>query len=183
MTNAGQIRLAKKEDADLITDLFIASSPRHLRTRDFWLWSNFDNPSGKSLSVVMEVEGKIVAHYAILPLRFNVGSDQILLGFGQQAVVHPNFRDLRTIINLTEFLWEKAGSMFELVYAFPNDHFWKVKKLLMGWQVVSEFKAYEASINALEKFERGPNVEIKRIHSFPKEIDSWLNESRNEKIY
>ena len=120
------IREYKSGDEISITELFLIASPRHLRTPIYWKWSNLRNPYGKSLSLVVEEDDKIIAHYSVMPLKMSVDNVVVVGGFGQQAVVHPNFRNLKIIMDLTDKVWKKAAGRFEFIYGFPNDNFWKI---------------------------------------------------------
>ena len=107
-------------------------------------------------------------------------------GFGQQAVVHPSFRNLQVIVRLTEEVWKAAQKRFDLLFAFPNDNFWKIYQRLMGWEKVDEFMADLAAVDQAQevvknmKFKR---FEIKRLHEFSPGIDAWLNTDKKCAVF
>ena len=181
------IRRYKPGDEISITELFLISSPRHLRTPVYWRWSNLKNPYGKSLSLVVEEDDKIIAHYSVMPLKMSVDGDvHVVGGFGQQAVVHPSFRNLKIIMDLTDKVWEKAASGFDFIYGFPNDSFWKISQMLMGWKKIGEFSADIISVpTVIEVLEHNPfrRFIVKRINRFPLGINGWLNKDKKGKIY
>ncbi len=180
------IREYKSGDEISITELFIISSPRHLRIPAYWEWSNLRNPYRKSLSLVTEEDNKIIAHYSVIPLRMSVDKLIVVGGFGQQAVVHPSFRNLKIIMDLTNKVWIKASERFEFIFGFPNDNFWKINQMLMGWKKVDEFFADIINIpTVVEILKHNPfqRFIVKRINKFPLEINKWLNNNRKSRIY
>jgi len=180
------IREYKSGDEISITELFLIASPRHLRTPMYWEWSNLRNPYGKSLSLVVEEDDKIIAHYSVVPLEMNVDDIVIVGGRSQQAVVHPNFRNLKVIMDLTDRVWKKAVNRFPFICSFPNDDFWKIKQKLMGWEKIGKFFADIISIPAVIEVLKHNSFQrftVKRINRFPLEINKWLNKNKKGKIY
>lgn len=180
------IREYKSGDEISITELFLIASPRHLRTPMYWEWSNLKNPYGKSLSLVAEEDKEIMAHYSVMPLKMSVDNVVVVGGFGQQAVVHPNFRNLKIIMDLTNKIWKKAADRFEFIYGFPNDNFWKINQMLMGWEKIDEFFADVISILTVIEVLKHNSFQrfiVKRINRFSLEINKWLNKNKKSKIY
>lgn len=180
------IREYKSGDEISITELFLIASPRHLRIPRYWEWSNLRNPCGKGLSLVAEEDDKIIAHYSVVPIEISVDDIVIVGGRSQQAVVHPNFRNLKIIMDLTDRVWKKAADRFNFICSFPNDDFWKIKQRLMGWKKIDEFFADIISIPVvIEVLEHNSfqRFIVKRIRRFPLEINKWLNKNKKSKIY
>jgi len=181
------VREYKSGDETSITELFLIASPRHLRNQVYWKWSNLWNPNGKSLSLVVEEENEIIAHYSILPYKINVDNAVVLGGLAQQAVVHPFFRNLKVFISLTDKVWEKAVGKFQFIYGFPsNDKILTMYQMLMNFKKIDEFLADVISIPTVIKvlkYNSFQRFTIKRINKFPLEINKWLNKNKNNKIY
>jgi len=84
--------------------------------------------------MVAEHLGRIVGHYAVIPLRMNVGSEVVMGGRAEGAVVHPNYRgniapgffpqrkDVRVIRVLIRRIFEIAKHRgVEVIWGFPTD--------------------------------------------------------------
>lgn len=179
------VREYKSGDETAITELFLMGSPRHLRTPLYWKWSNLWNPDGKSLSLVVEEENEIIAHYSILPYRVSVDNTIMIVGLAQQLVIHPHFRNLKVFMNLTNKLWEESANKFQFTYGFtPNDKILLTYQTLMGWEKIDKFPADIINIpiktlknNSCQRFA------IKRVDRFPLEMNEWLNKNKKSKIY
>jgi len=180
------IRGYKLGDEIPITELFLIASPHHMRTPKYWKWSNLESPYGKSLSLIIEEEGRIIAHYSVMPWKIKVGSSVVKAGFAQQAVVHPNYRNLKIIMDLTEKVWAEATNRFDFIFGFPNDNFWKVNQMLMGWEKVDEFLAdilYLDNISNTLEQDICKKFIIKRVYQFDNSIDSWVNKNKKSELY
>jgi len=180
------IRGYKPGDEIPITELFLIASPRHLRTLKYWKWSNLESPYGKSLSLVVEEEGRIIAHYSVMPWEIKVGDSVVKAGFAQQAVVYPNYRNLKIIMDLTEKVWAEATNRFDFIFGFPNNNFWKVNQMLMGWEKVDEFLAdvlYSDNISNTLEQDICKKFIVKRVYQFNNSIDSWVNKNKKNELY
>ncbi len=156
-----------------ITSLFNAVVPELARSVAYWQWSNQTSPCGRSLSAVTKCNGKIVAHYSVMPVDFYIDGKPVVLGFGQQAVVHKDFRNLKIITDLMGFIFGDIHKKFPYVYAFPNDNFFCVKKRLLGWRETEVFLADVMRVKDIHV--TGTAIEVKPMDSFPG-LD-WLNKN------
>ena len=175
------IREYKKSDEMAVTELCSIVSPRHLRTPEYWEWSNLQNPDGKSLSLVAEEENKIIAHYSILPCRFSVNNIEGMGGLAQLALVHPYFQNLKVFLNLTNELWKQAAKQFQFTYGFPsNDKIMITYESLMGWKKIDKFYADVINVSDIVKKLQYPyrELSVKRIERFPVTINDWLNKKK-----
>ncbi|MBF0558387.1 MAG: GNAT family N-acetyltransferase [Nitrospirae bacterium] len=163
---------AGENDIRGITTLFNVADPRHCRVVNYWLWSNKVAPFGGSLSLVAKIENKVIAHYSIMPLEMLMGGKTVRAGFGQQAVVHPAYRNLEIIKSLMDLAYAKAKAELSFLFAFPNDNFFLVKKQLLGWQEIDIFKAAVIDAAGL-KVKRDEGTEVAELSSFPKA--DWLD--------
>jgi hypothetical protein len=89
-----EIRQFDSSDIDSIVSLLNDEYTADF-TRDWWKWKYEQNPSGFNGSegdiYVAESEGKIVAHYAILPAKFRFHSTQTwLLRYIPITCTHQN---------------------------------------------------------------------------------------------
>ena len=177
------IREYKQGDEAAITELVSIVTPRHPFTLDYLKWSNLQNPNGKSLSLVAEEKGEIIAHYAILPYKVGIDNTVIIGGLALQAVVHPYFQKLKLFLDLTNKLWEKATGRFQFTYGFPsNDRILITYEALMGWKKIDKFYADIINISNITKVLKDnpcQRLEVKKINKFPLEINKWLNNAKS----
>ncbi len=100
---------------------------------DFWEWEYKNNPNGQALMLLAEHDGKIVGHYAILPIRMSYDHITINGGKAEGSVVHPEYRgniaprfykkekDVRIFEKLIHNLFETAEKrQVDLIWGFPN---------------------------------------------------------------
>jgi len=93
-TSGIKFRLYKPGDEEDIIRLMRPYWPhlRSRRAREFWRWEYILCSQDEPIIMVAEHLGRIVGHYAVIPLRVNVGSEGVMGGRAAGAVVHPNYR-------------------------------------------------------------------------------------------
>jgi len=107
---------------------------RSKRAREFWKWEYISCSQDEPIIMVAEHLGRIVGHYAVIPLRMNVGSEVVMGGRAEGAVVHPNYRgniaprffpqrkDVRIVRVLIRRIFEIAKHRrIEVIWGFPTD--------------------------------------------------------------
>lgn len=169
-----QIREYQVGDEAKITELFLIAETRHIKTIDYWLWSN---NLKDGLSMVVEDNNKIIGHYSIIPKKIKIAGEILKGGFAQQAVIHPRYRNLKILIDLTEKVWEKSKDRYDFIFGFPNDNIWKICQIFMDWQKIDKFYADILNVNnTINYFKQSQSKEnsVKRVYSFPHGMDSWL---------
>ncbi|MDO8586161.1 MAG: GNAT family N-acetyltransferase [Armatimonadota bacterium] len=129
-------RVAQEKDVPEIVDLLVSVFPRHARSRLHWDWSHSDN---RGVAVVAEHENRIIGHYSFGYYPFRWRGRAYTAGYGQQAAVHPEHRDLRTIVELIKFAQQSASAKCDFVFAFPNGNMAPLKERLLGWKKVMTF--------------------------------------------
>jgi len=142
-----KIERVKLDDIEEILELFCVSDPRHIRNKLYYKWRNLKSPFGQAHSFIMKLDNRIIAHYSVLPLDFRYNNRIIKVGFGQQAVVHPKFRNLKHIYNLMNAIYDylMENSEIGFLIAFPNENFYLVKEKVLGWKRIfrSTAKVYK----------------------------------------
>ena len=154
------------QDVEAIATLFNVADPAHSRNAKYWQWSNVNTPFGKSISSIAKTENQTIAHYSLMPMKFFVQGDIFLAGFGQQAIVHKKFRNLKVITTLTNIVFERARDKFLFFFAFPNDSFFPIYKQLLGWKVIDVFCADVIDIVNLD-VSRDSDIEVRKMNVFP----------------
>lgn len=164
------IREVTKNDVERVLDLFAAADQRHIFNQYYYIWRNFKCTFGKALSYIIEDESnnQIIGHYSILPQVLKVGTTSIKGGLGQQALIHPEHRNLQNILDLVNHSTKKAKEYgLEFVYGFPNDNFYLVQERFLKWTKISRFCSKEILIDdivkKLGKVSSSENFDIIRI--------------------
>jgi hypothetical protein len=165
---------AQTQEVEEIATLFNVADPSHSRNAKYWQWSNVNTPFGKSISSIAKTENQTIAHYSLMPMKFFVQGDIFLAGFGQQAIVHKKFRNLKIITTLTNKVFEKAKGEFFFLFAFPNDNFFPIYTQLLGWKEIDVFCADVIDIRSFD-ISIDSDIEIRKIEVFPK-IDWFEND-------
>jgi GNAT superfamily N-acetyltransferase len=126
-TDMGQewiIRPYKNGDEEAIFELFCAAFS-DLHDKDWWLewwrWKYQHNPAGSPIIWVAEADDRLVAQYAIIPVKMKMG-DRIITGSQSvDTMTHPDYRGRGMFLTLSERVFEEAGKQgIEIVYGFPN---------------------------------------------------------------
>ncbi len=153
-----------------ITTLFLSSDPRHSRSVHYWRWSNSLRWNRAFLSQVSLAPDQnpdaIIGHYGFGQVEVAHGDQTLRAGFGQQAVIHKNFRDLTTLVELYQAIQDRAADTFDFLFGFPNDQMFPLKAALFHWQEVAHFRARQMLTQQLPRTApRG--LEIRELHEFP----------------
>ncbi len=115
-----------------------------------WRWYYSEMPHGPAVVAVAEQEGRIVGHYAVQPRPFSLGAVPCLAGLAIGTMIHPAARDVTTLVELAQLAYDMCRERGILIlYAFPNDQAWRVRKALLGWQELPQVVEWEGSSSAL----------------------------------
>lgn len=103
-----------------------------------WNWKHAgNNPAGPATIYLMEHEGKIIVHFAIIPYRLRVMGEDVLGSHSIGSMVLPEYQGKGLIKFVADKLFEdivKKGVVFS--YGFPNDLAYDLHKELMGYNDV-----------------------------------------------
>lgn len=104
------------------------------RAQEFWRWEYTEGPNGQAFKMVAEHDGKIIGHYATLPMMMICGEIMVKGGKAEGSVVHPLYRgniapkfcsqekDVRILGKLIENLFlaaRKEGT--DVIWGFPKE--------------------------------------------------------------
>ncbi|MDP6173588.1 MAG: GNAT family N-acetyltransferase [Rhodospirillales bacterium] len=177
-TRSLDFREFRPGDEDGIVDLFLHASP-HLRTTGYWRWANQEGPFGPSIVEVIQDGPRIVGHYAIKPMGFELAGQSLMGGFALHAVIHEDYRDFSNLMTLLDRTADRCGDAgLDFLYGFPNDNIWAVNKRMMNWREIDQLKPLQLPLNRMESRESTPSgrIEIKRIAAFDEGFDGlWRN--------
>jgi len=163
------INLVIDSDKSDIVSLFISSNPKHCRSVKYYNYSN-KSPYGPSIGAIAKNNsGHIIGHYSVLPLKFKYLGDCYNVGFAQQAVIHSEYRDLKLVSELHNFVIDKVAKKMDFVFAFSNNNFAYIKTKLLGWNDLGSFNSsvidlklinfkINHKVSSLKKFTNGFEV-------------------------
>lgn len=136
------IRAYRDGDEEGIYELWKAVYPSEQRTRNEWMkwwhWMYKENPAGDGLIWLAEANGQIVAHHALIPVRYKVGEKIVLGSWGMDAMTHKDFRRqgiFETISN--ELLANAARIGIDIETGFPNKFSFPGLTNKLGWRKVT----------------------------------------------
>ena len=119
------IREAKATDRDSIISFFNEFNLPYLRDRSYWIWLNRIVTTDYSIVAIAEYEGKVIAHYAIVPLDINVLGFKYRGAQGLNAVVSEKHRNKVQIYKVSNFAYKIARKRgIDFMYAFPKRGYW-----------------------------------------------------------
>jgi hypothetical protein len=174
------VRLATAEDAAQTTDLLMCVFPQCPKSVRHWHWRHEED---RGFSVVAESQGRIVGHYAVVKQPFRAGNLRLWGGHGQQAVMHPRCRDLKTITAILREVERLAAAQCDFLLAFPNFRMAPLMERLLSWRHVREFPAWELplatyreAVAARQAAFPAPRCDVRRIETF-RDIDGLPGEA------
>lgn len=127
-----EVKVIDSDDniAQLI-DMVVESGYKYCKIYYNWLNSRLYENTRMFVAIA---EGRVVGCYAIHQQEFTFDGHSFKGAFGTQAVVHPRYRNLETIVSILKFVesWGKDNGI-DFIYAIPNQNMAPIKKKLMNW--------------------------------------------------
>jgi len=150
-----------------IVDLLNIVHPALPRSLSYWRWSNTDCYNKDFVSVVLVDKNvdKIVGHYSIMSRLLAYKGDFYPIGFCQQAIIHPTYRNFKNVISLCEYAFLKAKEKYKLLFAFPNNNIYPIYLKFFHWEEIEAFKADTILLDEIE-IEDKSSFSVKRLYSF-----------------
>jgi hypothetical protein len=96
-----QYREYRPGDEQELNDLYNQVFKRN-RTIEQWRWEYLDTPAGPGKVLLVEEDGKLIAHEAMVPMRFQVLDRDVLSGKIEDAYIAREFRGKKLFGPLTE---------------------------------------------------------------------------------
>lgn len=94
-------------------------------TREWWRWKYELNPNGfrgQDGDVwVAESEGKIVGHYAILPMKMKYNTKLLNVVQSVDTSTHPNYRGVGIFSTLVKQVYSQARGRYSFLFGFPSE--------------------------------------------------------------
>jgi len=110
-------------------------------SEEYWRWRNLTNPAGMSLIETAWDGPKLVGFYGLAPVRLSLRGKEILGGFSEAAVTHPDYRYRGIFSALGKSLYRRAAqSGIGIVYGFPTEHSRHGFLSALGWGEVRQHR-------------------------------------------
>ncbi len=105
-------------------------------SRAQWHWKLRKHRMQTENEWVAEADGRIVGHYAVMPIRFQVQDHVMMVPHGCDAMTHPDFRRrgiLTALGTRANAVWRAAGAPFQIGFHYGG---WGSVRERLGWQPV-----------------------------------------------
>lgn len=139
MGEAIHVRMYRDEDLPAVLDLLRASlgeSSLLQRTPELFQWKHLDNPFGRSVMLVAEVDDTIVGLRAFMQWQLDYGADIVRCGRAVDTATHPGYLRRGIFRRLTMEALDVAHDIgIQLVFNTPNERS-RAGYLTMGWSDV-----------------------------------------------
>ena len=127
----------------LLNEVFAEDNPGYApRTMEQWRWEYEQNPCGNEIVVAEEDGGRIIGHYACLPVRAKLGDRIVQCGQGVDSMVGREYRaGLKgegLFLKTARYYFEKHGlpEQNAFGYGFPNNKAVRVGIRMLAYQPV-----------------------------------------------
>jgi hypothetical protein len=131
---------------------------------DAWRWLYQQMPHGPAVITVAEQAGEIVGHYAIQPRPFVLGDRPGVAGLAIGTMIAPKARNVTVLVDLAQAAYALCRQRgISLLYAFPNEQAWRVRRALLNWQALPPRVEWQGNVstgnNATGSSATGGNAE------------------------
>lgn len=140
------------EEGILALDRAVEEHPWNRRDLANWRWKyRGGNPAGEAIMYVAEHEGRIVAHFAGLPMRYVVGGEPVLGSHSLAMMVLPQWQN-RGLIKFVadKVLADISSSGWAFTYGYPNQNAHALHTRLLGYEDVGMQRLWQRSLDGHE---------------------------------
>lgn len=127
-----EVRSFKEGDELKIFKLFELTFGRPMNPK-YWYWRFQNNPAGKHMIKLMWSDDKLVGHYAVSPVKMEIGVEEVLGSLSMTTMTHPEYGRRGVFGSLAESLYEdlEGDKKVQAIWGFPNNnsHYGFIKKM------------------------------------------------------
>lgn len=116
--------------------------------KKYWNWRYRDNHAGIGRIWLADDAGKIVGHYAMIPLKMKIGDETVTASLSADIVTHPDYRRQGIFETLARKAYTEAGKEgVHILCVFPNEFSYHgfIKKL--GYFEVCRLNTFVKPLN------------------------------------
>lgn len=135
-----------------IADLFSESFGKPL-DKALWNWAYIDNPFGEPLVAIALHQGRVVGHYAVVPMDLENGLDKISGFLSMTTMVAVDFRMHKLFQRLAEMVYTRINDLgvSAIVFGFPNDNSAPGFIKRLGWTISEDYKVISVKPNQIKE--------------------------------
>jgi len=137
-----QVREYLPGDEQEVLALFAIVFGRQLDLK-FWNWRMVENPFGSGIIRLMFDNGKLVGHYAVMPIRLWARGNTIKAALSMTTMTHPEYTGRGVFKELASEVYrccEVEG--IEVVFGFPNENSYYGFTHKLGWRGFGAVKGW-----------------------------------------
>jgi GNAT superfamily N-acetyltransferase len=122
----------EREVLELLS-LTLGPGPAGERSAEFFRWKHLQNPFGRSLLLVAEIDGRIAGLRALMRWRLGAGEREYAAAIPVDTATHPDFQGMGIFTRLTRAALDILREDTDLVFNTPNEKSLP-GYLKMGWR-------------------------------------------------
>ncbi len=147
-----EIRDYKTGDEKHILKLFKSAFGKELSI-EYWRWRFLDNPVNQLMIKLMWDADRLVGHYAVSPIVFNVNKKKTLTALSMTTMTDPEYAGKGIFTKLASELYfnESENNGLKAVWGFPNNnsHFAFINKL--QWRDLEKIHTLSLPVEKISK--------------------------------
>lgn len=165
-------------------DWLLFPDPWNKRNLDNWHWKYAgNNPAGRSIIYLMEHEGRIIAHFAVVPYRLRVFGKDILGSHSIGSMVLPEYQGKGLIKFVADRLFKEAvEKKIFFSYGFPNVLAYELHKKFFNYHDVAQIYTMERQSSLPQQGKDSPSpgsLDFKPIARFDNLSDRLWEKARD----
>ncbi|MBC2696163.1 MAG: GNAT family N-acetyltransferase [Desulfobacteraceae bacterium] len=107
------------------------------KNADYWNWKYFQNPAGQHMIIVALDKDKIVGATGTIPVRFKVGSNEIIASQAIDLVLLPQYRGRRTFFTIEKIARKECiDNNVKFNYGFTIKKTYRIATKFLGFEGV-----------------------------------------------
>jgi hypothetical protein len=130
-----------------------------MTSEEYYRWLYADGPAGPAIRVSAFTDGRMVGHYAVVPLSFSDRNREIRAGLGVDAIVHPAEEGRGLFARLVSSADTRAGACgLELLYVVPGPQSEPWFTTVLRYVRAGELSLFVQPLRSTELLARGPST-------------------------
>ena len=160
-------------------DRMVEEHPWNRRNLKNWFWKyKGNNPAGRSLVWVAEINRKIVGTFSIIPMNYKIGSKYFKGSNSIAMIIHPKWQNKGLIKYVSDKLFEDAKvKKLKFVYGYPNQNAYELHKRVFNYKDINNQNLFYKKLKSFKQNKL--SCEVKKILYFDKSFNLlWKKLSR-----
>ena len=110
---------------------------------EYWNWQYRDPPAGFARIRVAVADGRIVGHYAVIPVAMQVEGKHVCGTLSLDTMTHPDYQRQGILTTLANEVYDELGrDDLPITYGFPNENSVGALTNKLGWDYVCALQVY-----------------------------------------